>query len=145
MEIGNRIGQPVTLTIEGVPVPKGRPVFGKGRVYTPARTRAFETGAAWLALAAMRPRPPLRGPVRVELLFELPIPKSWPAKRRDEARRGLILPDVRPDIDNLQKAILDALRNIVFLDDAQIVDLSSRKRFGTQPRTVATISPMTPP
>jgi hypothetical protein len=35
----------VTIVVEGTPVAKGRPVFGRGHVYTPAATRKFETDA----------------------------------------------------------------------------------------------------
>ena len=51
----------VTIVVEGTPVAKGRPVFGRGHVYTPAAARKFETDAGWMARAAMKGRPPLQG------------------------------------------------------------------------------------
>ena len=128
----------VTITIDGVPIPKGRPVFGRGRVYTPANTRAFERTVGWLAKIAMRARPPLQGPLIMDVQFDLPIPASWSAAQKNDARLGLILPDVAPDLDNLIKSLLDGCRRIAFRDDAQIVAIVARKRFGAQPQTVVT-------
>ena len=133
----------VTLTIDGVPIAKGRPVFGQGRVYTPAKTREFERTVGWLAKIAMRARPPLQGPLIMDVQFDLPIPASWSAAQKEEARTGMILPDVAPDLDNLIKSLLDGCRRIAFRDDAQIVQITARKRFGVEPKTVATFSPMT--
>ena len=36
----------------------------------------------------------------------------------------------KPDADNLAKAILDALNGVAYPDDAQIVKLTVRKRYG---------------
>ena len=36
----------------------------------------------------------------------------------------------KPDADNLAKAILDALNGVAYPDDAQIVTLTVRKRYG---------------
>ena len=38
----------------------------------------------------------------------------------------------RPDLDNLAKAVLDALHGIAFLDDACVVDLRLRKEWASQ-------------
>jgi Holliday junction resolvase RusA-like endonuclease len=132
----------VTIVVEGTPVAKGRPVFGRGHVYTPAATRKFETDAGWMARAAMKGRPPLQGPLSMDLLINLGAPASWPAKCKAAALTGLVMPTGRPDRDNLQKAICDAFRRIVFLDDAQIVTSHARKRFGATPKLVATVSPL---
>ena len=35
----------------------------------------------------------------------------------------------RRDIDNLSKAILDAMNQVVYIDDCQVVDLLLHKRF----------------
>ena len=36
--------------------------------------------------------------------------------------------DGAPDVDNLAKPVLDALKGLVFIDDEQVTDLSVRKR-----------------
>ena len=53
-------------------------------------------------------------------------------RRRDHAGR-------EADLNNHVKSVLDAINAIVVRDDAQITELRARKRFGEQPKLVATI------
>ncbi len=78
-----------------------------------------------VADVAQRYAPPeiWRGPIRIDLHFGLPKPKSAPKRRR-------VWPDRRPDLDKLTRAVLDALTHIVFSDDSQIVELSASKDYG---------------
>ena len=62
-------------------------------------------------------------PVRVDLVFLLPKPPSRPKRRR-------CWPTVKPDIDKLVRAVLDALTSVVFTDDAQVVALRVDKDYG---------------
>jgi Holliday junction resolvase RusA-like endonuclease len=63
------------------------------------------------------------------------VPKSWQSAKKRLAREGKIRPAVKPDIDNLVKAILDALNGgIAYEDDKQIVELTAVKLYG-DPRT----------
>ena len=43
---------------------------------------------------------------------------------------GSIIP--KPDLDNLTKAVLDALNNVAFTDDSLVVSLRASKRYGDQ-------------
>ena len=59
-------------------------------------------------------------PVRVEVVFYLPRPKT--VKRE--------YPSVAPDVDKCARAVLDALTAAgVYVDDAQVVDLVALKRY----------------
>ena len=49
------------------------------------------------------------------------VPKSWSNKKRDAALAGTIRPTGKPDWDNFAK-MLDAFNEIVWIDDAQIVE-----------------------
>jgi Holliday junction resolvase RusA-like endonuclease len=132
----------ITLIIDGAPVAKARPRLGKGgRVYTPGATRAYETLVRQLAALEMRGKAPLQGAVRVELLVELALPQSWSRTKQLAAIAGEIMPSSRPDIDNYVKAALDAINTIVIVDDAQIVELRARKKYG-EPKLVLTVFPM---
>lgn len=66
----------------------------------------------------------IEGPAAVSLEFSVPKPKSAP-KKRD------VLPHKRPDLDKLVRAALDAMSGVAFRDDAQIVDITATKRYGT--------------
>ena len=45
-----------------------------------------------------------------------------------------MFPKVKPDLDNVVKAVLDALNGVVYRDDAQVVNLVATKRYATEPR-----------
>lgn len=102
------------------PVAKGRPRFSRrGQAYTPDKTRRFEADVKKIA-RRHRPTTPMTGAIQVTLIFNMRRPKA--CKRA--------FPSVRPDIDNLSKAIMDALSDF-WLDDGQIVNLSARKNYGS--------------
>ena len=131
----------VTVIIGGPPTAKGRPrTTRKGIAYTPAHTRKFEAHGRLAAQLAMDGRPPIEGPVRLELLAELPIPGSWSQRKRTLAITGDVLPCSRPDLDNYLKSALDSINEIVVRDDSQVVEFTARKRYGVSPKLVMTIS-----
>jgi Holliday junction resolvase RusA-like endonuclease len=133
---------PVTITIGGEPVAKGRPrMTRRGFAYTPSHTRKYEAHGRLAAQVAMGDRAPIEGPVRLELLAELAIPASWSQKKRARAITGDVLPISRPDLDNYVKAAQDAICEIVVRDDSQIVEVCARKRYGLAPKLVLTIFP----
>jgi Holliday junction resolvase RusA-like endonuclease len=136
-------GAPVTVTVSGDPVAKGRPrMTFKGITYTPSKTRKFEAHARLAAQLAMDGRPPIDVPVRIELLVELPVPASWSRRKAQAAIVGDLMPTARPDIDNYVKSLLDAINSIVIVDDAQVVDLHAGKKFGISPKMTATVFPL---
>lgn len=126
----------VHIVIPGQPVGKGRPRFGKGRAYTPAKTRDYEKKLATAARLEMADAEPAATPVRLVILAQFEIPKSWAKWRKEAATVGAYRPG-RPDIDNIAKAVLDAFNEIVYLDDAQVYDLQIKKTYG-QPLLVVT-------
>lgn len=127
-------GRPcMNLTIYGKPQPKERPRVYKGHGITPTRTRNYEAkiAAEW---RAKYPKP-LEGDVRVWITFYMPTPISWSKTKKERAERGIIRPSVRPDIDNLVKIILDGLNGVAFMDDKQVVELTTAKYYSAEPRT----------
>ncbi|OMB79239.1 RusA family crossover junction endodeoxyribonuclease [Mycolicibacterium conceptionense] len=71
---------------------------------------------ALAAHEAMAGRPVIDGAVSVTLAFVLPRPKSAPKTRTPLATK-------RPDLDKLERACLDALTDVVFADDSQVISL----------------------
>lgn len=134
---------PVTVTIRGTAVAKGRPRFTrKGFAYTPAATRRYEAHGRLAAQLAMGDRPPLASPVCLTALIELPIPASWSKRRTAAAIVGGICPTSRPDIDNYLKSVMDAINGIVVADDSLIVKATIEKKFGIDPKLVLLIEPI---
>jgi crossover junction endodeoxyribonuclease RusA len=64
----------------------------------------------------------LTGPVGVHAEFILPRPKSASAKAVVSAARQI------GDTDKLCRSTLDALSNVIYRDDCQVVDLRASKR-----------------
>ena len=52
---------------------------------------------------------------------------------------GKILPAKKPDIDNVVKAVLDALNGVAYRDDTQVVELHVRKSYSEKPRVEVSI------
>jgi len=61
------------------------------------------------------------------------VPQSWGAKKRAAALAGAIRPAKRPDLDNVVK-MLDALNEVVWRDDAQVVSGLIEKYYSDRPR-----------
>jgi Holliday junction resolvase RusA-like endonuclease len=81
------MNESMTVIIAGAPVPKGRArMTRRGFMYTPTKTRTYESHARMAAQLAMGGSPPLEVPVRVEILVELPVPQSWSARRMRHVR-----------------------------------------------------------
>jgi Holliday junction resolvase RusA-like endonuclease len=139
----NSGGDSITVIIAGEPVAKARPrATRKGFVYTPAHVRKYEAHGRLAAQLAMGHRSPIEGPVRLELVAELPVPASWSGRKRALAVKGDLLPTSRPDVDNYVKAALDSLNEIVIRDDSQVVEITGRKRFSLVPKLVMTVFPL---
>jgi Holliday junction resolvase RusA-like endonuclease len=79
---------------------------------------------------------PIDGGVSVEFMFHMPIPKSTTKKRKWEMEHGEAHHLKKPDIDNLEKFMLDCMNGIVWNDDRQIVKLVSRKQYNIEPKTI---------
>jgi Holliday junction resolvase RusA-like endonuclease len=111
---------------------------GFTRVYTPATAKPYKDAVRMVAMGHWR-IPPCNGPVSVHINFLFPRPKSKTWKRRAMPR----LPHAKkPDLDNLAKAVLDALNGLVFSDDSQVVHLVLRKSYvagDEEPHTVIVI------
>ena len=122
----------LSFRVNGEPRGKQRPRFTKqGRVYTPKETRNYEREIREAALKAAAVAGYLKpeGPVRVSITAWFSPPASWSKKKRAAAMAGDIYPTVKPDADNLGKEFLDALNEVAYHDDKQVVECTIRKRY----------------
>lgn len=71
----------------------------------------------------------LEGPVQVYIAAYYPVPKSTTKKNRKEIAEQRLLPTKKPDADNIAKVVCDALNQIAYADDTQIVRLIVTKHF----------------
>lgn len=128
----------ITITLSGEPRGKGRPRFGNGRTYTDAKTQNYEAALRIAAMDAMGRRKPLDGPVVMEIEARVPVPESWSKKRREQALSGELKPTKKPDLDNIMKTT-DALNQVVFVDDKQVIKAVVSKIYHEAPALIITI------
>lgn len=80
------------------------------------------------------------GPIKVIINCFYPIAKSDSKKKQQAKISGDIRPhNIKPDVDNVIKVICDALNEIAYKDDTQIVELVATKHFSDKPRVEVTI------
>lgn len=121
------------------PVSKGRPRFTRsGHTYTPKKTADFEKQIA--AIYTEEHGELFVGPIEVKLVFQMPIPKGYPKKAIKQIEEGTLKHTKKPDLDNLGKAVLDALNEIAFTDDSHITKLTLVKRYSLYPGIRMTIT-----
>ena len=130
----------LTVDIPGQPIGQGRPKFstinGHARAYDPEKSRNYKAYVRMLATQAMKDRgfTMIEGPCVLSINAYFEVPKSKSKKFRAAALSGLEYPTKKPDIDNIIKAIQDALNGLAYKDDALIVRLGVTKLYSEIPR-----------
>lgn len=114
----------------GKPIPLRRHRTAKGRAYNPQA--ALMQSERWKLRAKVGPFTPLECPVAVRCKFIFEIPKSWPKAKRESAHWH----DIRPDLDNLEKWILDVATGVLWLDDKVVCCKQSNKCYGPTACTI---------
>ena len=114
------------ITVEGIP--KGQPRVRaciRGRhagVYDPGTADEWKACVRGAATDAAMNRGPILDAVALHVVFRMPRPKAHLDKDGDVRRGFMFAPHAqKPDIENLIKAVMDALTNVgVWRDDAQV-------------------------
>lgn len=132
------MGRVVSFTVGGRPVPKGRPRVTRHGTYTPKRTQVFESEirAAWLK----KGKKPFEDGEALDVMVNayFPIPSGTPKSKRGELHLTPYLK--RGDIDNIIKAVLDALNGYAYKDDSAVFSVYGRKIYTAgEPFTAVTI------
>ena len=114
----------IYFSVDGKPIPQGSMKFIRPGVMI--HSRAAEL-ALWRALVAQEAKKhikvPLEEPVALEAHFRLIRGKS--VKRP--------FPTVPPDLDKLLRAVMDAGTGVIWLDDAQVTQISCSKAYADTP------------
>lgn len=115
--------------VEGDPQGKARPRFSRRSetVYTPSKTVKYEKEIRQAYIAAGGKMIPAGSYVAVTVDAYFKIPKSYIKGKRLACEHNIIRPDKKPDIDNVLKAVLDALNKVAYEDDKQVVEVICRK------------------
>jgi Holliday junction resolvase RusA-like endonuclease len=117
-----------SFTIPAIPIAQPRPravaVNGRARVFGAPKAHAVHAFKATCRMAFELSSPPnvLFGALAIEMVFVLPrpkLPKKLGTHRLPHAKR--------PDFDNLEKSVVDALTGLAWNDDAQLCDVRTMK------------------
>jgi Holliday junction resolvase RusA-like endonuclease len=124
-----------TFTYFGIPKAQGRPkFFRRGNftgAYDPKDSREYKSNVACQILEQKPLLIDREKAVELTLTFYLPRPKGhFNSKGLISDRYSKAEHTKKPDIDNLEKAIMDSLKGIVWHDDSQICSKVSSKEYG---------------
>lgn len=113
------------ISIFTTPIPKGRPRFYGNHAVTPPKTREYEKLIREQWTHGM-----MNGPLHVTTVFTFKVPKSYSKKKHAEL---IGMPKTtKPDLDNLVKAVLDALNGVAYEDDSNICGTVALKKYGEE-------------
>jgi|CXWL01.1.fsa_nt_gi Holliday junction resolvase RusA-like endonuclease len=120
----------IAFIVLGVAQPKGSTkAFMRPGMRFPVVTNDNPKTKPWaeiVRLVAQQHAPqggPWSGPVDLTTTFYLPRPKSLPKRVLHHTKK--------PDLDKLVRAVKDALKGVLYLDDSQVVDVKAMKRYAT--------------
>lgn len=133
----------ISMTLYRIPIPKqgdrtrqvnmksGKSFIGH---YQPKKI-TNEKDALILLAQEYRPEHIWTEPIEVQVTFFFPWTKSITKKRKlSWSESGLDYKSTKPDLDNLEKMLFDALEGVIYQNDSQIVSKFSEKRLSDTPR-----------
>lgn len=135
----------MVFEIVGVPVGKRRPKFSTIHGYAQAikpKEDAIYENLVKLSFQSNKPQEYslFEKPIKIKIEAYFAIPKSFSKKKINMAVEGVINPQTKPDADNIAKIICDALNNVAYKDDTQIVELTVVKRYALEPKVKVTLN-----
>ena len=120
---------------------KGRPRLNSytGVVYTPTRTKDYESLVEQYFLLKYPRFKALEGRIKVSIIAYFSIPKTTKKADINEMLENNISPTKKPEIDNIVKAILDSMNKFAFKDDNQITKLEVEKKYAIEDKVYVKI------
>ena len=120
--------------VPGKVIGKGRPRLNSytGVVYTPTRTKDYESIVEQYFLLKYPRFKTLEGRIKVSIIAYFSIPKATKKSDINEMLDNNISPTKKPDIDNIVKAVLDSMNKFAFKDDNQITKLEVEKKYALE-------------
>lgn len=132
----------IVFEIKGRVQGKARPRLGAGgHTYTPATTRLYERKIQ----RAFREKGGLMlsGPLHVDIEIVYGVQQSASKRERMRKLNGDEIAMMKPDIDNVEKIVYDALNRVAYQDDASIVSSRTIKgRYEEEPRLIVRLREM---
>lgn len=110
---------------------KGRPRLNSytGQVYTPTRTKDYESLVEQYFLLKYPRYKTMEGRAKVTITAYFEVPKSTNKATKEKMLGNTISPTKKPDIDNIVKIVLDSMNKFAFKDDTQITKIEVEKLY----------------
>lgn len=125
----------IEFTISGEPQGQGRPRFARQggfvHTYDPPKSRQYKAKISQCFQQAYIGKP-LTKPIKITIRAVFGIPKSYSKARAKSCLEGRQWPAKKPDADNIEKAVYDALNGLAYEDDKQIVVTNTVKVYGPE-------------
>ena len=127
--------------VPGKVIGKGRPRLNSytGAVYTPTRTKDYESLVEQYFLLKYPRFKILEGSIKVNIIAYFSIPKTTKKSEINEMLDNNISPTKKPDIDNIVKVVLDSMNKFAFRDDNQITKLEVEKKYALEDKVYVKI------
>ncbi|MFQ9264018.1 MAG: RusA family crossover junction endodeoxyribonuclease [Clostridia bacterium] len=127
--------------VPGKVIGKGRPRLNSytGAVYTPTRTKDYESLVEQYFLLKYPRFKILEGRIKVNIIAYFSIPKTTKKSEINEMLDNNISPTKKPDIDNIVKVVLDSMNKFAFRDDNQITKLEVEKKYALEDKVYVKI------
>ena len=134
----------INYTVVGIPKPQARPkVFHRTLKNGKNFVSTYSPKTDWFGLVyteSLKIKNTLKnrlvGALELNLTFCMPIPKSISKKKREQ----LHYVTKKPDVDNLAKAVMDAINQVgIWEDDSQVSRLVVSKIYSDEPRCIISI------
>lgn len=129
----------IEFKVEGRPVPQPRPrvyrtATGKSKAVNSRQSINYKRIVKYAALSEMNKQrlTMTDRPLAMRLTFVFTPPKSYTKKKLEAVKSGELRYTKHKDLDNLAKSVMDALNNVVYKDDSQIVTLCANKEYGEE-------------
>ena len=129
------------IEVPGKVIGKGRPRLNSytGAVYTPTRTKDYESLVEQYFLLKYPRFKALEGRIKVNIIAYFAIPKTTKKSDINEMLENNISPTKKPDIDNIVKVVLDSMNKFAFKDDNQITKLEVEKKYAQEEKVYVKI------
>lgn len=124
----------IKFIVPGQPQEKQRPRWSKTRMYSPIETVNYETYVKEMFVINYPDFIPLEGPLKMIITAWVMIPKSTSKKKAKFMAERIIIPEKKPDHDNITKIVSDALEGLAYKNDSQIATCIFHKWYSHQPK-----------
>lgn len=118
------------------PMPSPRPRFrNTGRLPQAYMPTSYKKHKEYIQ--RQMPKLLIEKPIKLEIFFYIPMAKSWTKKKKASL---LDKPhNIKPDVDNLLKTVMDAANNHIWIDDGQVYEIVTKKTFSSEAKIMINV------